>query len=322
MTRSTETRLPEGLSAADLGQSFVSTDNKAALISYYRSPIARGRKQNYVVFILDSALQTQVASYRWQVALTDVDTTEGIWDFTPDVEGEMNLNVTLRDSSNAPLRVLSLSQNVVMPNQELEAMIALDDQNHPIAGDPATSREVINDFLAHIHDLAPVTSQEALNRLLFGIASVEALDQNQAGRDRLIQQLASAVNQGQPNSFFQQASVGAGVCRIRPEILAMSLQSGGSPLIPWEEIPVESSARQTALQRVQSSLAALGADRHIDIFNLLRFPKANLQMCKLVLDALRTRYFSGGSYDSLLANAAQSQRLLENFKTGPIPAPP
>ena len=321
MTRLTESRLPESVTAGDLGQAIVSSDDKAALVSYYTSPLCINRKQSYVLFIPDATLRTQVSSIQWQVRLTDADTTDGVWEYTPDDLGDMTLNVTLKDSSDATLRVLSLTQNVVQPNTELENLVALDNQTHPIAGDPATSREIINDILPWLHELAPVATEETLTQLLFGVSYIEALDHNQSARDLLITRLANAINNARTGDFFQQAGAGAGVCRVRPEILAMTLQSGGSPLIPWEEIPTESSARNTALARIQGALAGLSVERHIDIFNLLRFPKANIRMCKNILDALRTRYFGGGSYATVLGNAGNAQRLLDNFKTGPVAAP-
>lgn len=321
MARLTESRLPENLSADDLGQAVVSSDNKAALVSYYTSPICINRKQNYVLFILDSALNAQVASIQWQVRLTDTDTTEGVWEYTPDDLGEMTLNVTLKDSSNATLRMLSLTQMVVAPNEELETLVALDNRSDPVAGDPATSREVINDFLPWLHQVAPISTDETLTQLLFGVSYVEALDQNQGDRDSLITRLATELNNSRAANFFSRAAPGAGVCRLRPEILAMTLQSSGSPLIPWEELPTETSARNAALSRIQTAMAGLSTEQQIDIFNLLRFPKANINACKSILDALLARYFAGSSYSSVMGNAGHSQRLLNNLKTGPLAVP-
>src|SRR5688500_6673840 len=109
MTRLTETRLPEGLAAADLGQAVVEPDGSAALVSYYRTPVAVNRKQTYVVFVLDATLRSQVATYQWQVASVDVDTPDGVWEFTPNSAGDMALNVTLQNGSGGTLKTLSLN---------------------------------------------------------------------------------------------------------------------------------------------------------------------------------------------------------------------
>ncbi|MCB0850919.1 MAG: hypothetical protein KDD63_01650, partial [Bacteroidetes bacterium] len=92
-----EQRLPDGFQADDLGQAVTSSNGHIALISYNASPVAQNRAQNYVVFILDSALRANVASYQWQVLSEDVTTQEGVWQFTPTVLGTMTLNVTLKN---------------------------------------------------------------------------------------------------------------------------------------------------------------------------------------------------------------------------------
>jgi hypothetical protein len=100
----------------------------------------------------------------------------------------------------------------------------------------------------------------------------------------------------------------------------MSLTPGGSPLIPWEELPTDGAERQIALTRIQTALAGLAEEVHIDIYNMLRFPKANLKACKQIFDTLRTRYFGGNSYASILGNDTQAAQLINQFKTGPFAA--
>jgi hypothetical protein len=322
--KKSEQYIPANFQVTELGQSVVTPDNKAALVSYYTTPVTLGRKQSYVVFVLDNVLQGKVDKYRWQVKNSDEVTQEGIWEFTPADEGELLLNVTLLDSSNASLVTMSLSQTVVPPSQELENLIAQDDTVHPVAGDPDTSREVINDFLTLLHAVAPTASAEDLNRLLFAISYVEALDQPQSARDKLLKDLRTSVNKDQTASFFQQASSGGGVCRIRPEVLGMILTSGGSPVIAWEELPADAAERKTSLTKIQATLTGLPADRHIDVdmYNILRFPLANLKVSKQIFDSMLGRYFSGSDYNTVLHDNIKAAQLINQFKTGPFAMTP
>jgi len=317
--RLTESRLPSGFSAMDLGQATTSSDGHAALVSYYHTPVVRGRKQTYVLFVLDAGLRGRVANYRWQVREIDENTSVGVWEHNPPTEGEMTLNVTLKTSGGETLRVLSLTQTVVAPNRQVENLIVQDNASYPVAGNPGVSREVINDFLALIHQIAPVASEEVLNRLLFGITYVEAQDHNQTNRDRLIAHCEEALNGGHADRFFQRAAPGAGICRLRPPLMAMSLTPS---LITWEVIPAGGAPRQSALTRIQTALAGLTQDNHVDIFNRLRFPKASLKTARQLLEAIRDRYFRGTNFVSLMANDTQAGQLLEHFKTGPNPTTP
>lgn len=314
-----EQRIPSGFVVADLGQVVAASGNRAYLISYYASPVARGHKQSYVALVTDGGLQSSVDSYQWQVLSEDVSTTDGVWEYTPEVVGSFTLNLTLKDGGGATLETLSLEQRVISPNEDLENLVAQSNTTHPVAGDPVASREVINDYLAHIHAVAPVSSAELLNRLLFGISYVESQANDQEARDTLISSLRTALEGGdsQAQSFFDQAAPGAGICGLRPELLAMSLEHGGSPIITWTDLPSEVDEREPALVPIRESLAGLAEDRRIDLFNVLRFPRASLKACKLVFDALRTRYFSGHSLDSITGSRPEILALIDQYNTGP-----
>ena len=198
--RKTERRLPADFAATDLGEAVVSPDNKLALVSYYSSPIALNREQTYVAFVLDAALQGSVAHYQWQLGTLDTQTETGVWTHSPDDVGTMELTLTLRDGGGASLKSVTLSQTVVPPNQDLENLIQLD-VVRPAADDPATSREVINDFLLYYHQLAPLATAEHLNRLLFGISYVECQDHAKSDRETLLGNLANQINNDNPRRF-------------------------------------------------------------------------------------------------------------------------
>jgi hypothetical protein len=54
--RKTESRLPAGLQAIDLGEAIASPDNKLTLISFFTSPLMPFLSNTYVLFINDTAL--------------------------------------------------------------------------------------------------------------------------------------------------------------------------------------------------------------------------------------------------------------------------
>ncbi len=318
----TETRIPFNFQATDLGEVAVSSDDNVAVIAYYATPIAIGRQQTYVVIITGTQLQNDTTAIQWQVNNLDTTTTEGVWEYTPNDEGPFTLNVTLRSSTNEVLNTVSFEQTVLPLNQDLENLIVQDNATHPVAGDPDTSTEIINDMLMHIHSIAPVSTDQVLNRLLFGTAYTEALDTPKNARERLIAELRRHVNNGQASSFIQNAATGGGICKIRPEILAMTIEHSGSPLIPWEDIPLDDAARQIALTRIQATLSALPENHQIDLFNLLRFPKANLHACKLIFDKLRSRLFSGNPYNTIMSNDTHAHQIIQQFKSGPYAISP
>ena len=63
--RKTETRIPTGLVASDLGESFVAADGRCALVSFITSPLAVNRENTYVVFVTDAGLAAQAHSFEW-----------------------------------------------------------------------------------------------------------------------------------------------------------------------------------------------------------------------------------------------------------------
>lgn len=319
----TEIRLPFSFQATDLGEAVVSSDSQVALVSYNASPLAQGRKQTYVLFVLNATLQTNLERIRWQVNNRDITNQETTYEFTPTDTGTFQINLTLFNNQGAELSRLSFSQVVAPVNQELENLITQDDVTHPIAGDPATSREIINDLLIHLHAIAAVPAQEVLNRLLFGIAYIEALDHAQTARDQLLQVLRDHINSDRAADFFRDAAPGAGICRLRPELLAMTIQEGGSTLIPWETLPTGETERQAALTRIRTVLAALPEPQRIDLFNVLRFPKASLKATQLIIDNLRTRLFGGSTLETIMPDSTNATNLINQFKTGPLaPATP
>lgn len=320
-TRKTEQRLPANSTAADFGQS--EGDAAAVLISYHSSPVVKERAQTYVVFVLDAAMQTNAESYRWQIGSDTVDTSQGILEYAHTVEGNAQINVEIRDGASTVLKTLSLTQSVISPNAELEAMINTTDEVTPTAADPETSRELVNDVRVYIDELAPraLDSESSLNKLLFAIAYAEAMLVPPADRAAQAERLASALEEGTGAGFAEQAKNGIGLCQVRPAILAMyrSATPGGSDwLISRREFPGDAEARGTVQTELDTALAELDEARRIDLFNLLRFPKSNLNMAMQLLEALRNQYYPGQSLPSILADETKAKTLISQYKEGPF----
>ncbi|HEV7241238.1 MAG TPA: hypothetical protein VGQ36_18540 [Thermoanaerobaculia bacterium] len=317
----TERRLPAGFTAADLGQA--TADALAALVSFHSSPVVTGRAQTYVVFVLDAALQTNVASYRWQAGTDNVQTTNGVLEYVPAAEGDIEVRVDLVDAGNAVLKTMSVAQSVVTLHPELETLIQQPDEVAAVAADPETSRELVNDVRVYIDELAPRSAdpESTLNRLLFAVAYAEALRVPPADRAAGIERLAAALDAGAAESFADQAQNGIGLCQVRPQALAMyvSATAGGSDwLIARRELPSDASARAPVQNELRTALQELAPDRQADLFNMLRFPKSNLRMTMQFLQALMTQYFAGMTLPAILADGSKAKTLVTQFKEGPF----
>jgi hypothetical protein len=324
--RKAETRIPLGFVADDLGQTAATADGKATLVSYYQSPVAQGHKQNYVVIVTDTTWQSQVVTYRWQVLGTNVDTTEGVWEYTPGAITEIDLNVTLKRADGTDLGTVSLQQTVVSPNEDLENLIARSNTTHPVAAAPAVSREVINDYLGLIHAVAPVSSHEILNRILFGISYVEAQANNQAARETLLATLRGLVEGGstQAANFLTQATPGAGICGIRPEmftLLAIVIPRVTTMFTitpaPAISFPADAATVTRWLGEINTALVAAADPVRIDLFNMLRFPRLSLKCTQLMIEGLQASQFSGHTLSAIFGVQSDILSLIDKYKTGP-----
>jgi len=320
-TRITERRLPLRFTAADLGQA--TADAAAALISFHSSPIVRDRRQTYVVFVLDAGMQGNVEAYRWQVGGDTTRTTAGVFEYVPAAEGDIEVRVTLLGAGDAELKTMTLAQSVIATNGELAAMIARPDEVTPVAADPETSREIVNDVRAYIDEIAPRSADpnSSMNRLLFAIAYAEALNVPPPDRSVQLERLAAALGQGAGESFADQAAGGVGLCQVRPQVLGMyvSATEGGTDwLLARRELPGDEAARPPVRNEWKAALANLNEAGRADLFNLLRFPKSNLRMTLRLVEALMGQYFPGATLPAILANDGNSRTLISQFKEGPF----
>jgi hypothetical protein len=325
--RKTETRIPLGASASDLGEAVIAADGRCSLVSFITSPLVVNRENRYVVFVTDTALAAQVQSYGWAFsengATASTQTTDvGEAAYSPQGTGSLNVTVRLMDGANTEQATLSLTQSMVPLHPGLEAMIAAAaDQPGPGASDPDVSRELVNDYNPYYQAVTPPTPEtgEAFQQFVFSLLFEGALRRSPAERQQLTDALAQALDEANLDDFVNRMAAGVGVCNIRLPLLAM-MPSTGVPLLPWTELPQESAQNEYADQQLRQKFAALETTALIDCFNLARFPKSNITQCGHLIAALRDHYFAGASFTDVLAGMSGTRAfwIAMHLRQGPL----
>ena len=321
--RKTENRIPADFQAADLGEASVTADGRAALISFVSTPLVLGRDNVYIVFVTDATLAASAASFEWSVTESggtpQVQTTDhGEFSYTPAAAGRVGLVVRILDESKAEQAKLSLDQEVVAVNAELESLIA-DAQNQPGPGvaNPDVARELINDHNPYYQNVVMQTpeSGDAFQQFLFSVVFDGALQRTAADRKQHLADLADSLNNGGAD-FTSLAGKRSGVAGVQLPLLAMNLPS----MLDFTELPEPVDQRALAAEQLRESLAALDEEKRIDLFNLVRFPKSNIAQCARILEALRDRYFPGTNFNDVLKgmSGVRAQFIVRQFVEGPI----
>jgi hypothetical protein len=325
--RKTETRIPAGSSAADLGESFVTADSRCALVSYITSPLVVARENTYIVFITDTGLAAQAQSFAWSFSenggtATTQSTQIGEAIYSPQGTGSLSVTVKILDSSSAEQASLSLTQAMVPLHAGLEALIAAaTDQPGPGVSDPDVSRELVNDHNPYYQAVSLPTPEagDAFQQFVFNMVFEGATKTNPSDRKQLIEDLAQALDTAATDDFVNRTAHGVGVCNIRLPLLAM-MPSSGSPLLPWTELPQPESQKEFADQQLRQKFAALDETAQIDCFNLARFPKSNITQCAHIIAALRDHYFPGTNFSDVLTGMSGTRAfwIANHFRQGPL----
>ena len=322
--RLSERKLPFSHNASDLGQHVQSADGKVLLISFLSSPIVVGRLQSYVVFVTDGSLAGQVETFQWQIengsSNTSESTTNGYFEHSALEVGELSLTVELKGAGNSTLSTINLRQEVIDANADLEALFNREDTNAPVAGHPPTSRELINDLRRYIDEVAPrdEDSNATSNSLLFAVIYNEVLRQSNAGRAEILEQIANSLSEDDKSELLDQAETGIGIAQIRPQILCMYFQDNGSTILGKVVLPGDEVQRSESNRTLLEEFGDLSTDTLIDLFNVLRFPKSNIGMCKFLLDALKDEFNTGQTYQDIFNDRDDGLELIEQFKKGPF----
>jgi hypothetical protein len=328
--RKTESRIPANFKPDDLGQAVVAADGRCALVSFITSPLVINRENVYVVFVTDAALAGVTQSFEWSFTenegVPDIQMTQyGEVSYRPKSIGKLNLVVRILGAGNAEQASLTLPQEIVPLNAELEALIN-DARNQPGPGvsNPDVARELINDHNPYYQGVVLQTPEggDGFKQFVFSMVSDGTLQRTTLQRKQHLDQLAASLN-SQGADFVTLTAEGAGVCSIRLALLAMTLpQVPGNPatLLNWTELPEPPDKRAFGDEQLRQNLAALNEDMQVDLFNLARFPKSNITQCGRILEALRDRYFNGTNFSDVLTGMSGTRAvwITRHFREGPL----
>ena len=321
--RKTENRIPANIQPSDLGQASLAADGRSALISFVTTPLVVGRENVYVVFVTDAALAASAAAYEWSFAENGSppqvqNTDHGEVFYTPASTGTVVLTLRILDANGVEQARLSLDQEVVAVNAELEALIAeVQNQPGPGVANPDVARELINDHNPYYQNVATQAPEpgDAFQQFVFGIVFDGALQRTPADRKQHLADLADSLNNGGAD-FATLAGKSSGVAGVHLPLLAMTLSS----MLDFTELPEPVDQRALADEQLRQSLAALDEEKRIDLFNLVRFPKSNIAQCARILEALRDRYFPGTNFNDVLTgmSGVRAQFITRQFTEGPL----
>ena len=321
--RKTETRLPATFQASDLGEAVVAADTRCALVSFITTPIVAGRENVYVVYVTDATLASSTQSFEWSIienggAPVIQNSDAGEFAHVPAAPGSLTLDVRLLGAGNAELATLSLTQDIVDLNFELETLIGeFKNQPGPGISNPDVAREIINDHNPYYQDvkLQAPEAGDAFRRFVFSMLFDSALKRTASERKRHLQELAASLN-GEGADFATLAGKSAGVSGIRLPLLAMVLPD----MLDFTELPEANDQRALAEEELRQALAALDEEKLLDLFSLVRFPKSNINLCGRILEALRDRYFVGTTFNDVITglNGVRAQRIIQHFTQGPL----
>ena len=209
--RKTESRIPLGFVAGDLGEAAAAPDGRCALVSFITSPLVVNRENVYVVFVTDVGLAAVAQSFEWSfsenggTAVTQ-STTVGQAVYSPQETGSLVTIVRILDAASTEQANLSLTQAMVPPNAELEALIvAATDQPGPGASNPVVSRELVNDHNPYYQAVTPPTPEtgDAFQQFVFTVA-VDGVSQiTPDGRKKLAEDLAQKLRRRRRRQFYQ-----------------------------------------------------------------------------------------------------------------------
>jgi len=322
-TRKTESRIPDGLQATDLGEAVNAADNRSVLVSFVSSPLVKNRENCYVLFVTDNALGSSVEKYEWSVVENGgvavvITTTAPEFKYIPIETGDVTISVKLLDAGNADLGSITITQVIVELNFELEALInETKDEPGPGIGNIEVARELVNDHNPYYQGITPTGAEEVepFKHFIFGMVSDGALVRRPAERTRLLYEIAASLNNNE-GDLVSLIAQGAGVCNVRLTMLAMIIPGA----LTWTEIPETAPEKANADHALRETFAALDENKKIDLFNIARFPKSNISYCAKVTEAIRDKYFPGVNFEDVVSgmSGTRAHWILKHFSEGPI----
>jgi hypothetical protein len=191
-------------------------------------------------------------------------------------------------------------------------------------GNPEVARELVNDHNPYYQAVTLTTPEgtDAFREMVFSMVFDGAQARTAARRAEHVARLATALN-GDDVDFATVTGEGAGVCGIRLPLLAMTVgrsAADATPLLEWTELPDVAGRRAAADEALRETLAGLEAASKVDLFNIARFPKANITHCARILEHLRDRYFRGASFNDVVngMSGTRAHWIVRHFREGPL----
>ena len=330
-TRLTESRFPAG-GAAALGQS--AEGGGFALISYLESPLTVDSAVQYVLFGLNGNVADQC---EWTVFHSRVSEnvhqtgSENLFKYTPPAAGTIQVVVNI--TSGAAAQTLSLTQDVADSNVQIEALVnRVIPPSGPLValgGDPITSRELVNDLRVFVTNAVAATNldgrgipKELLAALLYREILFRPKEYTFSGTQFYL--VGGFVRENEIGTFADALINGVdldrslGVAQIKPQTAAMLLG-----LTPWRELPRDPALRPPVADQIFKDYGLLSATTKVDLFNLLRFPKSNIDLCARLLARLKNRAHRWPDLapDALLRNELAMRVIASEYNLGASETP-
>ncbi len=336
--RITESRIPSGFSPHDLGQAVLSDCGKYSLISNLTSPLHVGANNGetivnnveYYVFINETNI-AEFYNYKFQWNITLVDSEgnsnvllqneepaeDGFAYIAVNKTGNLIVSVTVINIDSCV--ELILEQNVIGLDITLENLYSNIKNNKGInigalAGNIETSREILNDFLNYIILAAPSPSMGNSNSSSWEFYSTNipakfltaiiyqlifAYPTNtKYYRIYACESAANFINQDRYNEYLLNYTymIPLGVCGLTPQFAANALNVYPDLLLDNDN----------------------GKKQRCDFFNILRFPKTNIQVCSAILSNIKknSSQYNNIKQEALLKNNEAMKFICSEFFNG------
>ena len=328
---------------AALGQAATQTgpagDESYALVSFLTSPMPISSMNDYVVFVSTGEV---VDRYDWTFTYVGTDlshttsTAIGTTSFMPALIDLLQVTVELTLAGGGTVTI-SMFQEVrprftgfefFFDAAPVPAVVVDQPTVAALGGDPRASEELANDLRTYV--LAAAAGTGLPPRLLAAFAyhgSMQAPKLDRVGplvwspgRDQKLEWVASELN-GDRWNLATDIDDRLGVCQLLLAVAAMTVGpngTAGDTYTPWRERAADGSDASTVDEAITTAFDQLALESRIDLFNLARFPRTNIELCAALLVRLRDRpnRWPGATADELIAQAAAPVTLATEYDTG------
>jgi hypothetical protein len=354
--RITESRLSPGYSASDLGDAVeVSAPGggKYVLVGYLTSPLRQGTLQEYVLF----AIEAPADEYRWSISpppggsAVMITTQIGSMSNWYDELGAHDLQVEIVESGTV-VATLTLTQEVVPPDPVLENRLG--GYRSQLADN---EREIGNDLAAYIWQAAAATGPNGVPSGLVTAILIQEMGARGAKRGSVYGELSAksgdynSVREDQADRLADEYEYGKAKPVVYPDgaigpmgpsfppiprtigpgqlgLWTVASIVGAPPLIPWVEADVTGATfpkmkRWLVLGSAVSAFRQLSYLNQVDVFNLARFPKSNVELIARLLAKLknRTHRWPTTASDDVLADPHLIEIIGSEYRDGPTTTP-